>query len=216
MCHFGAKRRRGRPKGGLDPLGSSDHHEVDAPPPAASCRRLRVSLKSHRARQCSSWRNAWQALAIGLWHSWDDANNRQHTVGSRRWCGFICVSASILHSAHTVAYSEFKYLCLWECCIEYSIEWIVFVLAVYSSTLSFDYFFHLAALIWLAGCAWLLMCWKDENDNLCSLFHYTLRFCFRLRTLKGVFTDLVALEELLLNDNLLLQLSNDWFSNTPK
>ena len=39
-------------------------------------------------------------------------------------------------------------------------------------------------------------------------------FC-RLRTLKGVFSDLGALEELLLNDNLLLQLSNDWFSKTP-
>ena len=37
----------------------------------------------------------------------------------------------------------------------------------------------------------------------------------RLRTLSGVFLDLFALEEVLLNDNLLLQLTNDWFYNTP-
>ena len=37
----------------------------------------------------------------------------------------------------------------------------------------------------------------------------------RLRTLSGVFLDLSALEEVFLNDNLLLQLTNDWFYNTP-
>ena len=47
-----------------------------------------------------------------------------------------------------------------------------------------------------------------------SFFARSVIFC-RLRTLKGVFSDLGALEELLLNDNLLLQLSNDWFSKTP-
>ena len=33
MCRFGAKRRRVHPKGGLDPLGSSEHHKMEAPPP---------------------------------------------------------------------------------------------------------------------------------------------------------------------------------------
>ena len=37
----------------------------------------------------------------------------------------------------------------------------------------------------------------------------------RLRTLSGVFLDLLALEEVFLNDNLLLQVTNDWFHNTP-
>ena len=37
----------------------------------------------------------------------------------------------------------------------------------------------------------------------------------RLRTLSGVFLDLSALEEVFLNDNLLLQLTDDWFHNTP-
>lgn len=37
----------------------------------------------------------------------------------------------------------------------------------------------------------------------------------RLRSLIGVFSDLVALEEVHLNNNLLIRLSNNWFSNTP-
>ena len=47
---LGAKRPRGHPKGGLDPLGSSDDGKIEAPPPPArgkreaSCRRLRVFL----------------------------------------------------------------------------------------------------------------------------------------------------------------------------
>lgn len=37
----------------------------------------------------------------------------------------------------------------------------------------------------------------------------------RLRGIKHVFVDLYALEEVFLNDNLLLSLTNTWFSNTP-
>ena len=37
----------------------------------------------------------------------------------------------------------------------------------------------------------------------------------KLKSLAGVFTDLFALEEVFLNDNLLLSFSDEWFSNTP-
>ncbi len=37
----------------------------------------------------------------------------------------------------------------------------------------------------------------------------------QLQSLSGVFVDLYALEELLLNDNLLLTLTDDWFRNAP-
>ena len=36
-----------------------------------------------------------------------------------------------------------------------------------------------------------------------------------LQTLSGVFVDLFALEELLLNDNLLHTVTDDWFRNAP-
>ena len=35
MRRFGAKRRRGHPKGGLDPLGTSDHRKGADPPEGA-------------------------------------------------------------------------------------------------------------------------------------------------------------------------------------
>ena len=37
----------------------------------------------------------------------------------------------------------------------------------------------------------------------------------KLKSLAGVFTDLFALEQVFLNDNLLLSFSNEWFTNTP-
>ena len=44
VCRFGAKRRRGHPKGGLDPLGSSDHRRIGETRGGARAARRAASL----------------------------------------------------------------------------------------------------------------------------------------------------------------------------